>query len=151
MEVNGLPLHVLVIHAAVVIGPVAALLASLYVLVPRWRDTLRWPMAGLAVATAVIAWVAVLSGEDFRESARFATAQGAFAEQLHEHEEYGEMLRNIATGFGLLGLLAAWVHTRTGPVRVLVGVLLLLAALGTGVWTFLAGEAGARATWAPAS
>ena len=54
MEINGLPLHPLVVHAAVIFGPIAALTALAF-LVPRWRLRLRWPMVGLAlVATASI-------------------------------------------------------------------------------------------------
>ena len=45
MEINGLPLHPLVVHAAVIFGPLAALAALAY-LVPRWRLRLRWPMVG---------------------------------------------------------------------------------------------------------
>ena len=41
MEINGLPLHVLVVHAAVVFGPLAALSAIGYVALPSQRDRLR--------------------------------------------------------------------------------------------------------------
>jgi len=37
-EFNGLPLHVLVVHAAVVFGPLAALSALAYVGLPKYRD-----------------------------------------------------------------------------------------------------------------
>ena len=49
MEINGLPLHPLVVHAAVIFGPLAALAALVYAVVPRWRDRLRWPMVALAL------------------------------------------------------------------------------------------------------
>ena len=49
MEINGLPLHPLVVHAAVVFGPLAALAALAYVVLPAWRDRLRWPMVVLAL------------------------------------------------------------------------------------------------------
>ena len=41
---NGLPLHVLVVHGAVVVTPVAAL-AALALVRPSWRTRLRWPVA----------------------------------------------------------------------------------------------------------
>jgi hypothetical protein len=41
MELGGLPLHPLVIHAAVVFGPLAALCALGYALLDRWRERLR--------------------------------------------------------------------------------------------------------------
>ena len=46
MEINGLPLHVLIVHAAVVFGPLAALSALAYVGLPSWRDRLRWVTLG---------------------------------------------------------------------------------------------------------
>jgi hypothetical protein len=147
MEVNGLPLHVLVIHAAVVLGPLAGLTGVLYAAVPRWRGQLRWPLVVLAAVAGATAWVAVLSGQDFLEDPRFATAQGAFADKLELHEERGERLRWIASGFAVVAFASAWWHTRRGPVGVLLGV--ALAALGvlTVVWTVLTGDAGAQAVW----
>ena len=44
MEINGLPLHPLVVHAVVVLSPLAALGGLLYAAVPRWRWWLRWPL-----------------------------------------------------------------------------------------------------------
>ena len=67
MEINGLPLHPLVVHAAVIFGPLAAL-AALGYLVPRWRDTLRWPMVGLAVIATGALVLAYFSGGDFLDS-----------------------------------------------------------------------------------
>ena len=52
MEINGLPLHPLVVHAAVVFLPCAALLALVYAAVPRWRWAVRWPMVGLTAVGA---------------------------------------------------------------------------------------------------
>ena len=79
MEINGLPLHVLVVHAAVVLTPIAALAAIGYAVVPKWRDWLRWPVIVAVVVAVGTVWVAYLSGDDFRGSDRFATATGEFA------------------------------------------------------------------------
>ena len=62
MELNGVPLHPLVVHAVVVLGPLAALTGLAYAAVPRWRWLLRWPLVVLAVVTAVTAFVAVVAG-----------------------------------------------------------------------------------------
>ena len=43
MEFHGIPLHPLVVHAAVVFTPLAALSALGFALVERWRGYLRWP------------------------------------------------------------------------------------------------------------
>lgn len=147
MEINGLPLHPLVVHAAVVFTPLACLVALLYLL-PGLRDRLRWPLLVLALLSVVLIWVAYLAGEDLRED-RFATAQGAFAEQLDEHEDLADTLRWVVTGFGAVSVLAAWLHSRPGLVRVLLMVLLAAGAIATMVYVFLTGEAGTRAVYPP--
>src|SRR5438270_246928 len=58
---GDLPLHVLVIHLAVVVLPVAALTAIVFALVPRWRWFLRWPALVLGVGALVCAFVAGLT------------------------------------------------------------------------------------------
>ena len=45
MEIAGLPLHPLVVHAAVVLIPLTALLAVAFAVLPRWRWLVRWPTA----------------------------------------------------------------------------------------------------------
>ena len=68
--VTGLPVHPLVVHAVVVLGPLAALLAVTYVVVPRWRVGLRWPLVLLSVVAAASAFVAEQSGEALEERSR---------------------------------------------------------------------------------
>ena len=68
MEISGLPLHPLVVHAAVVFAPLAALNALLYAAVPRWRWLLRWPLVVLTLVAVGSALVAAASGESLLES-----------------------------------------------------------------------------------
>ena len=147
MEINGLPLHPLVVHAAVVFTPLACLTALLYLL-PGLRDRLRWPLVALALLSVVLIWVAYFAGEDLRED-RFATAQGAFAEQLDEHEDLADTLRWVVSGFGAASVLAAWLHSRQGLVRALLMVLLAAGAIATLVYVVLTGEAGSKAVYPP--
>lgn len=151
MDINGLPLHPLVVHAAVVLGPVAALAALAYAAVPRWRAWLRWPLLAVALLALVSIWAAYLTGEDFREDPRFAGATGVFAERLERHEELAEGLRIATTVFALLAVAQVWLHGRAervpAAVRVLVPVLLAVAAVATLVWTVLTGDAGAQAVY----
>jgi len=147
MEINGLPLHVLVIHAAVVLGPVAGLTGVAYVVLPSWRDRLRWPLVLVAAATAAIMWVAVLSGQNFFDSDRFASAPDVLKEKIEKHEERGELLRWFATGFAVVAFVSAWWHTREGAVRYLLGAALVVLSVLTIVWTVLTGDAGSQAVW----
>ncbi|MGA8256236.1 MAG: DUF2231 domain-containing protein [Nocardioides sp.] len=146
MEINGLPLHPLVVHAAVVAGPVAALTALAY-LVPRWRERLRWPMLGLAMIAFVSIWVAYLTGDNFRDDARFEFAQGVFLERLERHEDVANVLRWVITGFAGGCALAAGLHERTGATRLVLNTLVGAGAVATVVFVVLTGDAGSQAVY----
>jgi hypothetical protein len=143
MEINGLPLHALVVHSAVVFGPLSAL-AGLAYAVPRWRDRLRWPLVvGVAIA-GVSVWVAYLSGEQLVEANEYG---GPLAELVETHEDRAGVLRISATAFALVSFVAAWLHTRTGPIRVALAVAVAGLAVLTAVTTVLVGDAGAQIAW----
>ena len=144
MEINGLPLHALVVHAAVVLGPLAALAGLLYVAVPRWRDWLRWPLVGLAAVALVSIWVAYLSGEQVEEANTYG---GPLEPLLETHEERAEVLRLSMTAFALASFAAAWWHTRTGVVRTVLSVVVAATAVLTLVYVVLTGDAGAQIAW----
>lgn len=145
MTVGGLPLHPLVIHAAVILIPLAGLTAIGY-LHPRWRDRLRWPLAALGVLSVVLALVAVTSGRDLLDE-RFQGVTGALSDQLEEHEELGVRLRNATFVFAALAVATAWWHPRRGGVQHLLAVLTALAGGVVLVLAILAGDSGARAVW----
>ena len=147
MEINGLPLHVLVVHAAVVLTPIAALAAVAYCAVPAWREWLRWPLAVAVVVAVVVVWVAYLSGSDFRDDERFATATGEFARRLDDHEELGSLLRWVASGFAAATLAMLALRGRGGALGVLLTVAAALLAAATLVVTVMTGDAGAQAVW----
>jgi len=149
MEINGLPLHVLVVHAAVVFGPLAALSGIAYVALPSWRDRLRWVTLVLVLIATGAIWTAALSGENFLETAdRFQGIKGSEIEdRIHDHEELGEMLRNVVTGYALVTIVATWQHRRDGGARYVLGALVVVGALATLAYTVMTGDAGARAVW----
>ncbi len=152
MELNGVPLHPLVVHAVVVLGPLTALTGLAFAFVPRWRWLLRWPLVLLAVVAATTAWVATLSGEDL------LSARPELAPIVEVHQERGVLLRNVALGYVPVALLAAWAlggvsalasgrgarETRWG---IPVSALLAIGAVALLVTLFLAGDSGARAVW----
>jgi hypothetical protein len=143
MEINGLPLHALVVHAAVVFGPLSALAGVLYA-VPRWRDTVRWPLVvTVAIALGSI-WVAYLSGQQVKEANQFG---GDLAELLKTHEDRAGTLRLLVSGFAAASFVAAWQHARTGPLRTLLAALVAVLAVLTGIWVGLTGDAGAQIAW----
>ena len=150
MTINGLPLHPLVVHAAVVLGPLSALGALVYALVPRWRDRLRWPTLVVVLVAAVAIWVAYLTGDSFKESKDFFST-GALGRKVEKHEELAGTLRLVTTGFAVLTVVAVWLHERRGAVRLALAGLVSVAAVATLVYTVLTGDAGAQAVWGQSS
>ena len=144
MEINGLPLHALVTHAAVVFGPLAALAGLLYAVVPPWRDRLRWPLVVVVAVAVGSIWTAYLSGGWVKDANEFS---GEFAELVKTHEDRAKILRWVASGFGLVSVAAAWWHTRPGAMRVVLMVLVAAGAIATGVYVVLTGDAGAQIAW----
>ena len=143
MEINGLPLHALVVHAAVVFGPLSALAGLLYA-VPRWRDRVRWPLVVAAAIAATAIWVAYLSGEQLEEANQYG---GDLAALLETHEDRAGMLRLLMSGYAVAVFVAAWQHRRTGAARTLLTVLVVVLAVLTAIWTILTGDAGAQIAW----
>jgi hypothetical protein len=143
MEISGLPLHPLVVHAAVVLGPVAALAALAYAAVGRWRDWLRVPMVVVSLAAVASIGAAYLTGDSFLEANR-ALAQKPY---VGTHEERAEVLLWLTLGFGVVAVAAGWLHGRPGAVRTAGRVLLALLAVAVLVQVVLVGDAGARAVW----
>ena len=148
MELNGVPLHPLVVHAVVVLGPLAALTGLAYAFVPRWRWLLRWPL----VVVAVAALTAVAAGEDL------LAARPELAPIVEDHQDAGEMMRSAALGFVLVAGLGAWAlgggsalasgkGARETRLAVPAVVLLALGSVALVVTVFIAGDSGARAVW----
>lgn len=144
MEINGLPLHALVVHAAVVLTPLAALAGLLHAAVPRWRDRLRLPVAVGAVVAAAAVWTAYLSGEQLTE---VNTYGGPLAALVETHESRAGVFRLVATGFAAVAVATALLHRGAGVVRVLLAVLLGASSVATIVYAVLTGDAGAQIAW----
>ena len=142
MEINGLPLHALVIHGAVVLGPLAALLALAYV-VPRTREWARWPMVVAAVVAAAFVVLAYLSGNDLLDS---NPALGQLPD-VATHQDRATVALWVTLAFAVVAVVVGALHRRTGAVRVLLSAVLVVAALATLVSVVLTGDAGARAVW----
>ena len=146
-KITGLPLHPLVVHAAVVFTPLASLAALAYVFVARYRDLLRWPTLVLAVVAAGAIWAAYLTGNNFFDSDHFKNFSGELLDRIEKHESYARTLRWIATGFGIVTVAATYLHDREGSRKTVLGALVAIFAVLTLVWVVLTGDAGSRAVW----
>jgi O-antigen/teichoic acid export membrane protein len=147
MEINGLPLHPLVVHAAVVFGPLAALSALAYVGLPKHRDKLRWVTLVVVLIGFVSIWAAYLTGDNFFGTSRFDNFSGEALEKIEHHEDLANVLRWVTTGFALVTVVAVWQHDRQGAARYALGGLVVVLGIATLVYTVLTGDAGAKAVW----
>jgi len=160
MELNGVPLHPLVVHAAVILGPVTALTAIAYAALPRWRWLIRWPMVALAAATVGAVFLAKVAGQELLEQ-RASQLSRLDVAQIAVHQERGNVLLWVALGFLVIAVVAALMvggpsalasgagarDSRGTAVTYGVLGLVVVGAIALLVMTVLTGDAGARAVW----
>ncbi|WP_439663709.1 DUF2231 domain-containing protein [Lentzea sp. HUAS TT2] len=158
LTIDGIPLHPLLVHAVVVLLPLAALSSVAIALVPAWRRRYAWPVLGVTLAGVAAVPVAKEAGEDLQA----ALAQnGVQNPAIQVHADLGDMLLPIALGFGVAviallvaGRLADRERAAEAPttktwrvISVVVSVLVVLLAVGTTVQTVRTGHSGSGAVW----
>ncbi|MFG3709759.1 DUF2231 domain-containing protein [Micromonospora sp. NPDC047730] len=153
-EILGLPAHVLVVHAVVVLVPLLALLSAAYVALPRFRPRLDWAVAILAVAAPVTAFVAVESGEELNDAFLARGMQGPIVDQILEHSRYGDLLFWYALPLAVASLLLLVVtsgHPRVPRLPSWITPVLSVVVVALGVvslvYAYLTGHSGAEAVW----
>lgn len=167
-EIMGLPAHPLMVHAPVVLIPLTVLVALVYSLVPPVRQRLGWILVLLALAGSGTSYAAAESGS------RFAVKLGGATPAISEHEDFGQMLRNLAALLAVVAVVLVVVdrarhrrrrlqfaddgspHTyaraRSGGVLLVVVSLVLTLGLlavagGAGYYVYRTGESGAEMVW----
>jgi uncharacterized membrane protein len=163
MEINGLPLHPLIVHATVVLIPLAALLALVYAGMPRLRWATRWPMAAAALAALGSVVAAYLAGRDFlstleQPGGKFEAGQSAV---IMLHQERAEVLLWLTVVFSAFTLMSVWglggpsslasgrgQRTQaSGVIEWSLVTMLVVLAVSLILMTIATGEAGARSVW----
>lgn len=144
----GLPAHPLVVHAAVVLLPLAALATIITAALPRSRRH----YALLAFAVALLSTVAVGLAQGSGESLEERVDETELVEQ---HAGQGEIVLPWAVALTVVaaGVAAAEILHRRYPnlSATRVSAVLVIAAVVTGagaIWTIAeVGHSGAKATW----
>ena len=166
-DVNGMPLHPLIIHAPVIGIPLAFLLTLLFAF-PRTRAWARWPLALTVLGSTAAVWASRESGEVLRATKKLFPGNLA-GDLIQRHAQLATQLFFIMIGFSVITLLAVFLvgrrqtatvdesgtTSRPGGGRrvlnlILLGLLLLVAVVAF-VWTARVGDIGARAVWNPTS
>jgi uncharacterized membrane protein len=144
--INGLPVHPLVVHAVVVLLPLAIVGTIAIVVRPGWRERYGWLVVGCAAVATVLMPVATSSGEALE---RHVGDPG-------EHAHLGDQL--IWFALPLLALAFAVVlldrrrrqgKSAPGPkaLPAVVAGLAVVASLAAAVQVYRVGDSGARAAW----
>ncbi|MDH2414242.1 DUF2231 domain-containing protein [Nocardioides sp. CER19] len=144
--IDGLPVHPLVVHAVVVLLPLAALGTLGLALVPRWRAHYGPLVTGIAALAAVLVPVATSSGEALEKHVG----------DPGRHAQLGDQLIWFAVPLAVLALVLTVLARRTTADRAssgrawlptAVAALAAVAAIATSVQVYRVGESGARAVW----
>jgi hypothetical protein len=168
--VFGLPIHPLIVHATVVMVPVATLLVGLASVLPAARRRLAWPAVLACLVACVTVAGAALSGGPLEAR----VGGGAL---IHHHSQLAKvlvvwvlMMSAAAVALAYVdwyrggGAVAGWVPVPPRMVRSLVpasigrvvsarwllpavAALSLVTAVGTLVQIMLVGHSGAQAAW----
>ncbi len=155
VTIDGIPAHPLVIHAVVVLLPLAALGTLAVAARPSWRRQLGVPVLLLALAGVAAVPVAVQTGEQLK------AALGGQNPLIDVHQARAGLLLPFAIAFLVLLAVTVLVGKRadraepgsgggtTTATRVTIGsgvlaAVLGLVVLGLVVWI---GDAGATAVW----
>jgi uncharacterized membrane protein len=146
MSINGTPLHPLVVHAAVVFTPLAALVVIAYFGRPRWRPALRLPALVLSVVCGLAIVSAFLTGKMFAN----ANPQLRQLPLVRQHESRATMLLLVGVVFAVVAVAAVLVTDResTSPaLATSVTVVAVLLAIAVLVLVVIVGDLGARAVY----
>ena len=153
-NVNGLPLHVLIVHLVVVLVPVTALGVLLVAVWPEARRRLGIVVALMGLVVIGVVPLTGAAGQWLKDRV-FGTPL------IETHAAIGNSLWPWSLALGLLAI-ATWLwyfvteeraraEAPPGGGRRAVGVVLAILALGIGgmatYQTVLAGESGSRAVW----
>lgn len=144
MTVNGMPAHPLLVHAVVVLLPLAALAVVLHAVWPAARRRLGVVTPLLALVALALVPVTVAAGEDLADSL------GGTNPLIERHEELAEQVLPWAVALAVVAV-AQWLLGRTPvslAVRIPAGVVSVAVAVIATVVLVRAGDAGSQAVWA---
>lgn len=144
--IDGLPVHPLVVHAVVVLLPLAVLGTLAIALRPAWRVTYGPLLVGVALVATVLLPVATSSGEALEERVGDPGVHAQLGETLLW---FALPLLVLVTALVVLERRRSSGKPLPGPAALTTGVAVLavVAALAAGVQVYRVGDSGARAVW----
>jgi Predicted membrane protein (DUF2231) len=146
--ISGLPAHVLLVHAMVVLAPLTALLEMFCAILPAARRRLVWLVLVLALVTAGLTPLTTNAGQWlFNRLSRPSDI-------LREHSDRGHWMIYFSVALVVVALLLAALHTTEGRAEkrrtggpAIVAILALAVGISTIITVYRIGDSGARAVW----
>jgi uncharacterized membrane protein len=146
--ISGLPAHVLLVHAMVVLAPLTAVLEILCGLLPAVRRRLVWMVLVLAAITAALTPITTEAGEWLfkRESQP--------SDILRTHTERGDWMIYFSVALLVVAIALAVMHVlegRSEKRRLVANVVVAIVAVAVGISSIVTvyriGDSGAKAVW----
>ncbi|MET1073178.1 MAG: DUF2231 domain-containing protein [Umezawaea sp.] len=159
VTLDGIPAHPLLVHAVVVLLPLAAVGAIALAVRPQWRRKYSWPVLGLTVAGVGAVPLAQKAGEQLQKK-----LENLDNPLIAKHADLGNDLLPFALGFlvavvllVVAGRLADRERTAAAEspdvpktwrrIAIAMSVLVVLAGVASTVETVRIGHSGATAVW----
>jgi uncharacterized membrane protein len=146
--ISGLPAHVLLVHAIVVLAPLTAVLEILCALWPAARRRLVWLVLAFAVVTAALTPITANAGGWLYERERH------HRDILDTHAERGGWMIYFSIALLVVAVVLALMHWREGRaakprfvVSVLVAVVAIIVGVASIVQVVRIGDSGAQSVW----
>jgi len=151
--VGGLPTHALIVHFVVILMPLSVIAFAGTGWRAEFRRLYSLPVALLALAAVVAAFVASQTGEALQDQVRDAARAAGTRASFGDHPEDGELARNIAILFALISIalwaavayrerlkLPSWAPTALYGLGCVVGLIGIVVVIS-------AGHSGAALVW----
>ncbi len=146
-NLGGIPLHPLVVHAVVVLIPLAAIGVIAIALVPKWRSRFGILVVGVAAFAAAMVPIATSTGEQLEERV-------GESDLLEKHAELGDAVLYTAIPLLVVAVALWWFGRRAQRgarvprwLNLLVPALAVVVAVAAIVQMVLVGHSGAEAVW----
>jgi uncharacterized membrane protein len=151
-QIGGLPVHVLVLHAAVVFVPLLAVGAIVYALVARWRPRIGWAVLLLAIIAPICTFVARESGEKLYDRVIAQGTSPAGKAILDDHMGFGTRTFWYTLSLGIVTLIMVILTLRKGAslpraADLALAVIMVVLAVISGYYVYKTGDSGAHAVW----
>lgn len=147
--ISGLPAHVLLVHALVVLAPLTALLEILCAVWPAARRHLVWLVLTLAAVTTVLTPITANAGAWLYDQERH------HRDILNTHADRGSLMIYFAIALLTVAVMLALIHRREvrapSPGRVVnvaIAVIAIVVGAASIVQVVRIGDSGARSVWA---